>query len=134
MKTYIRRQQHKFFFKHQDIKQKEPPQKYRLGTISNTKLLAGFDEGVAPDLWSVVDNLYSDMSKIKWHGQLSEKFSIQQGVRQGSILSSHLYKMYVSTYWYHIHLDARGSRRFPVSVKLPGRTPSYAQLVRTILW
>ena len=28
-------------FKHQDIKQKEPPQKYRLGTISNTKLLAG---------------------------------------------------------------------------------------------
>ena len=41
MKTYIRRQQHKKF-KHQDIKQKEPPQKYRLGTISNTKLLAGF--------------------------------------------------------------------------------------------
>ena len=28
------------YFKHQDIKQKEPPQKYRLGTISNTKLLA----------------------------------------------------------------------------------------------
>ena len=39
MKTYIRRQQHKNFFKHQDIKRKEPPQKYRLGTISNTKLL-----------------------------------------------------------------------------------------------
>ena len=32
MKTYIRRQQHKNF-KHQDIKQKEPPQKYRLGMI-----------------------------------------------------------------------------------------------------
>ena len=29
MKTYIRRQQHKKFFKHQDIKRKEPPQKYR---------------------------------------------------------------------------------------------------------
>ena len=43
MKTYIRRQQHKKFFKHQDIKQKEPPQKYRLGTISNTKLLAGLN-------------------------------------------------------------------------------------------
>ena len=39
MKTYIRRQQHKKF-KHQDIKQKEPLQKYRLGTIINTKLLA----------------------------------------------------------------------------------------------
>ena len=42
MKTYIRRQQHKKI-KHQDIKQKEPPQKYRLGTISNTKLLAGLN-------------------------------------------------------------------------------------------
>ena len=35
MKTHIRGQQHKKN-KHQDIKQKEPPQKYRLGTISNT--------------------------------------------------------------------------------------------------
>ena len=42
METYIRHQQHKNF-KHQDIKQKEPPQKYRLGTISNTKLLAGLN-------------------------------------------------------------------------------------------
>ena len=40
IKTYLRRQQHKNF-KHQDIKQKEPPRKYRLGTISTTKLLAG---------------------------------------------------------------------------------------------
>ena len=37
MKTYIRRQQHK------KKTQKEPPQKYRLGTISNTKLLAGLN-------------------------------------------------------------------------------------------
>ena len=36
MITYIRHQQHKHI-KHQDIKQKEPPQKYRLGTISNKK-------------------------------------------------------------------------------------------------
>ena len=42
MKTHTRRQQHKNF-KHQDIKQKEPPQKYRLGTISNKKLLAGLN-------------------------------------------------------------------------------------------
>ena len=42
MKTYIRRQQQKKF-KHQDIKQKEPPQKYRIGTISNLKLLAGLN-------------------------------------------------------------------------------------------
>ena len=44
MKTHIRRQQHNFCLKHKDIKQKEPPQKYRLGTISNTKLLAGLNQ------------------------------------------------------------------------------------------
>ena len=52
MKTYIRRQQHKNFkhqdikqldIKHQDIKQLEPPQTYRLGTISNIKLLEGLN-------------------------------------------------------------------------------------------
>ena len=42
MKTYIRRQQYKKF-KHQDMKQKEPPEKYRLGAISYTKLLAGLN-------------------------------------------------------------------------------------------
>ena len=47
MKTYIRRQQQKYL-KHQDIKQKEPPQKYRLGTISNTKLLAGINRFYIP--------------------------------------------------------------------------------------
>ena len=50
LKTYIRRQQHKKKFKHQDIKQKEPPQKYRLGTISNTKLLADLSRENNPSL------------------------------------------------------------------------------------
>ena len=61
MKTYIRRQQHKKFFKHQDIKQKEPPQKYRLGTISNTKLLAGLNRFymaiTSPSATAVVHNI-----------------------------------------------------------------------------
>ena len=62
MKTYIRRQQHKNSFKkHQDIKQKEPPQKYRLGTISNTKLLAGLNRFymaiTSPSASAVVHNI-----------------------------------------------------------------------------
>ena len=60
MKTYIMRQQHKKF-KHQDIKQKEPPQKYRLGTISNTKLLAGLNRFymaiTSPSASAVVHNI-----------------------------------------------------------------------------
>ena len=61
MQTYIRRQQHKKYFKHQDIKQKEPPQKYRLGTISNTKLLAGLNRFytavTSPSASAVVHNI-----------------------------------------------------------------------------
>ena len=49
MKTYVRRQQHKKI-KHQDIKQKEPPQKYRFGTISNKKLLEGLNLFYMADL------------------------------------------------------------------------------------
>ena len=60
MKTYIRRQQHKKF-KHQDIKQKEPLQRYRLGTISNTKLLAGLNRFyrylTSPSASAVVHNI-----------------------------------------------------------------------------
>ena len=57
MKTHIRRQQHKSF-KHQDIKQKELPQKYRLGTISNTQLQAGLNRYVtSPSASAVVHNI-----------------------------------------------------------------------------
>ena len=45
----------------QDIKQKEPPQKYRLGTISNTKLLAGLNRFyrilTSPSASAVVHNI-----------------------------------------------------------------------------
>ena len=52
MKTHIRRQQHKKKIKHQDIKQKEPQQKYRLGTISNTKVTGGLKPVLqAPNLY-----------------------------------------------------------------------------------
>ena len=60
MKTYIRRQQHKNIFKHQDTKQKEPPKKY-LGTISYTKLLAGLNRFyrilTSPSASAVVHNI-----------------------------------------------------------------------------
>ena len=60
MKTHIRRQQHKNV-KHQDTKQKEPPQNYRLGTISNTKLLAGLNRFnrilTSPSASAVVHNI-----------------------------------------------------------------------------
>ena len=61
MKIYILRSQQHKNFKHQDIKQKEPPQKYRLGTISNTKYLAGLNRFnmaiTSPSASAVVHNI-----------------------------------------------------------------------------
>ena len=48
-------------FKHQDIKQKEPPQTYRLGTTSNIKLLASLNRFymaiTSPPASTVVHNI-----------------------------------------------------------------------------
>ena len=42
------------------------------------------------------EDLYQDItSKIKWFGGLSDSFPINQGVRQGGILSTDLYKVYI---------------------------------------
>ena len=68
MKTYIRHQhdqQHKNF-KHQDIKQKEPPQKYHLGTTSNTKILAGLNRfymAITSPSSSAVALIYTHINK-----------------------------------------------------------------------
>ncbi|CAC5419637.1 unnamed protein product [Mytilus coruscus] len=56
-----------------------------------------YECGIHPKLWSIVKDLYTDMSsKIKWKGEISDKFPIQQGVRQGEVLSTHLYKVYIN--------------------------------------
>ena len=72
MKTYRKPNEHLFFpigghtnilhKQQKDIKQKEKPQKYRLGTISNTKLLAGLNRFfrclTSPLASAVVHNIY----------------------------------------------------------------------------
>ena len=53
--------------------------------------------GIHPALWTIVKDLYTGLSsKVKWLGNLSESFSIQQGVRQGTIISPFLYKTYLN--------------------------------------
>ena len=69
-----------------------------------------FEEGVKMDLWNIVDQLYTDMtSKVKWHGGLSDSFQIDQGVRQGGILSTHFYKLYVDPLLHDLKEQALGS-------------------------
>ena len=56
------------YFKHQDIKQKEPPQKYRLGTISRTTVIQRSCEcckPVAPKFWRIYNATISRHSYEK---------------------------------------------------------------------
>jgi hypothetical protein len=49
-----------------------------------------YESGIHPSLWTIVKDLYTGMSsKIKWMGEISQKFPIHQGVRQGAVLSTH---------------------------------------------
>lgn len=56
-----------------------------------------YTRGVGGGLWTVVSDLYEGLtSKVKWQGEISESFPVLQGVRQGGVLSPHLYKMYIN--------------------------------------
>ena len=56
-----------------------------------------FHIGVEGPLWNLIYSLHSGaQTMVCWGGLLSEKFYIQQGVRQGDVLSTDLYKVYVN--------------------------------------
>lgn len=44
--------------------------------------------------WALVHSLHGAESVVKLNGNVSEKFQVKQGMRQGGILSTDLYKMY----------------------------------------
>ncbi|VDI39629.1 Hypothetical predicted protein [Mytilus galloprovincialis] len=53
-----------------------------------------FDQNIDPDIW---DNMYNNLiSKVKWINGFSNSFPVRQGVRQGGIISTHVYKMYIN--------------------------------------
>ena len=54
------------------------------------------DKQIHPILWFLIKDMNSGLTtRVKWLGELSESFPVLQGVRQGGILSTHLYKMFV---------------------------------------
>ena len=53
--------------------------------------------GVRGHLWNLINNWYSSSaSQVLWNSHLSKSFGIQQGVRQGGILSPFLYCVFVN--------------------------------------
>ena len=48
------------------------------------------DKQIHPILWTLIKDMYSGLTtRVEWLGELSESFSVLQGVRQGGILSTH---------------------------------------------
>ncbi|KAK3099305.1 hypothetical protein FSP39_002387 [Pinctada imbricata] len=56
-----------------------------------------FEQNINHHIWSMIDEMYSALSaKVLWKNHLSCQFPILQGVRQGGILSTGLYKVYIN--------------------------------------
>ena len=64
--------------------------------VSHDSLLRKlYNIGVEGKSWSVIHSLYQEaVSAVKWNSLLSRKFRVEQGVRQGGILSTDCYKLY----------------------------------------
>ena len=53
--------------------------------------------GIRGQLWSMLDDLYLGCTEsVKWRGALSRSYQVNQGVRQGGIASTSLYKEYIN--------------------------------------
>jgi hypothetical protein len=75
--------------------------------VHHILLLEKFYYEVPPEIWKVIQDLYSDMSsQVKWNGHTSTHFNIKPGVRQGGVLSTHLYKSYINDL--PLELEKRG--------------------------
>ena len=56
-----------------------------------------FQIGVDGKLWNLIHSLHSNaQTVVRWLGQTSESFYNHQGVRQGGILSTDMYKVYLN--------------------------------------
>ena len=57
----------------------------------NSLLRKLYLDGVHGDDWLLLKDLYSDCSsRVKWAGQLSDPFFIDQGVRQGGVIKGNI--------------------------------------------
>ncbi|VDI25646.1 Hypothetical predicted protein [Mytilus galloprovincialis] len=56
-----------------------------------------YHAGIQDRTWTIIRSLHQNAeSSIKWSGKTSERFTVGMGVRQGGILSTDLYKLYIN--------------------------------------
>ena len=74
-------------------------------TVSHEVLLHTLtSSGNLESLQAATKLLYAGLtSKVKWDDDYGDSFPIQQGVRQGGVLSTHLYKLYINGLLKELH-------------------------------
>ena len=71
--------------------------------------------------WSLISSLHKDApSVVKWFGEQSSSFKINQGVRQGGIVSTDLYKIYQNPLLNRIQHSGLGARVGNVMCNISG--------------
>ena len=69
----------------------------------NSLLRRLYLDGIHGDDWLLVRDMYTDCtSRVEWAGLLSDTINIQQGVRQGGVLSTSHYKRYNNPLLLHL--------------------------------
>ena len=80
-----------------------------------------FHIGVQDKHWSLISSLHKDASSVvKWFGEQSNSFKIHQGVRQGGIVSTDLYKIYQNPLLNRIQHSGLGARVGNVTCNISG--------------
>ena len=65
--------------------------------------------GINPATWTVVDELHRNTrSCVKWNDCISDEINVQQGVKQGGLLSADLYKLYIEDLLHYPYLTGNG--------------------------
>ena len=65
--------------------------------------------GIDDDHWTIINSMHTNAEiSIKRKGYITESFNIEQGVRQGGILSADLYKIYVNPLLHRLNNSGLG--------------------------
>ena len=80
-----------------------------------------YHSGINDKHWSLISSLHRDASSVvKWFGEQSESFRVEQGVRQGGILSADFYKVYLNPLLDRIQHSGLGARIGNIICNLSG--------------